>query len=969
MIPEFVKNPNVDIYKTGSYVVLDFETSNKDKGDALNEENAIVMAYWLVVDEHGNRKGRYCFANDIAQSKLVSDIESVDFVVAQNAKFELQWLHRCGLDLHSVVVYDTMIAEYVISGNRKRSLSLDATAKRYGLGAKEGLVAKMIKQGICPSTIRADWLKTYCKQDVLLTDKVFKAQLDWIDNNYPRLLNVVYTRCLLTPVLADIERNGMTLDAERVENTRNEYLQKLAEVDEKLYEINPDINWNSPKQKAEYLYDELGFNELTDFRGEVIRTPSGGRKTDSDTIEALNCKTEIQRTVVSLIKERNKYASALSKNLNFFYGVCREYGGVFRGVFNQCVTSTHRLSSSGRKLSFACLDGKEAGAQFQNLPRDFKSLFRASGKDRVLGEVDGSQLEFRVAGHLGRDEQVYYDVTHEVDIHAFTAQTLTAAGEETSRQDAKASCFPMHTKYLTPSGWKTYRDLKVGDTVLSYNQHKNKLELDTVIDKPPVQKGDVIEIGHSAWKFKCTPDHRWYGEKRTDRGSMGRKYVPGVVKAENINTSWKITTAAPFLSEGFISPDDAARLAWIYSDGSIRVSKLTGTTSQGKDGRRRAINACVIQSYKKFHKEVAELFGNPTYQVPDTGCFVWRLSSSYVRGLFNRCDLDPEKPDWTSFLFNCNNIARKKWLEAVLQAEGTQREHGQWRVSQNSGDFCEAIKLCATLEGYDIRVGKTRSYTGKVNETITLRKKRHITGQKIEKIFKGQEDVACITTNNHTVVVKQNETVTISGQTFRPLYGGSSGTPAVQEYCKAFRQKYNQLSDVQFGWATEASDTKRLETEWGMVYYFPYAEVTKSGYITDSTKIYNIPIQAFATAEIIPIALVFFWHMTKDTDIVIANTVHDSIICDMPRDSVAQFAEIGTECMIDHVYQYLRDVYDVEMYVPLGIGIKVGNHWNEPDKNLAPAIIEGIQECGYEAINDDDKEIKADQHRKFALSA
>ena len=639
MLPEWLTKPDPSIYRSGSYIVLDFETTNIEKGDPHVEDNQIVLAYWTVVRD-GRQTNKHCFGNELHQAALLKDIQSVDFIVAQNAKFELGWLARCGLDLRSVLVYDTMIAEYVIHGNKKVPLDEDSIAKRYKLGSKNKLVSRLIKMGICPSTIPRKWLLRYCGIDVHLCHDIFKKQLDKIESYHPPLLNVVYTRCLLTPVLADIEGNGMTLDPERVKEVREEYLAKLAEVDEELYELNPDINWNSPKQKAEYLYDTLGFSEPTDFRGEILKTPSGGRKTDTDTITQLKATNATQEKVVSLITERNKYASALSKNLDFFYGVCEEYGNVFRGVFNQCVTSTHRLSSSGRKLTFNCLDGKSAGAQFQNLPRHFKRLLTSSGRDRVIGEGDGSQLEFRVAGHLGRDEQVYYDITHGVDIHAFTASTLTNAGEPTSRQDAKAS-------------------------------------------------------------------------------------------------------------------------------------------------------------------------------------------------------------------------------------------------------------------------------------------------------------------------------------TFRPLYGGSSGTPAIQKYCKAFRTKYQSLSDTQEQWARDAVSTKRLVTEWGMVYYFPKTRVSSTGYIEGSTQIYNFPIQAFATAEIIPIALVYFWHRIKGHDIKIVNTVHDSIICDMDKTEVNNFSRLMALSMIDDAYFYLRTVYGVEMSVPLGVGVKVGSHWNEADTSLAPMITLGLEDAGYEVVNEDDEEFKCDAHKRL----
>ena len=646
MLPQFLTSPDPGIYLTGSYLVLDFETTNLDKGDALNDSNNIVLSSYKVVRR---KKGKVVstltkslVGNEVNQQELTDYISSVDFIVAHNVKFELQWLHRCGLDLRSVLVYDTLLAEYVINGNRRRALDLSSCCKRRGLPSKESLVDKLIKAGVCPSTIPTRWLMEYCEQDVNITDALFRKQLAHIKSTHRPLLNVVYTRCLLAPVLADIEKNGMNLDAASVLKVHTETSRELAEVEEELQAICGDINLNSPVQLADFLYDELGFKQLTGYDGEPLTTPSGKRKTDIDTITALVATNERQSKFKELIKRQTKLNSALTKNLNFFLGVCNEHEGYFRGVFNQTNTSTHRLSSSGKKLALRMLGGKESGCQFQNFPRAFKNLFASRFRGGKIGEGDGAQLEFRIAGHLGRDSQVLYDIVHNVDIHQYTADRLTEAGEGTTRQEAKSS-------------------------------------------------------------------------------------------------------------------------------------------------------------------------------------------------------------------------------------------------------------------------------------------------------------------------------------TFRPLYGGTKGTPAIEQYCQDFREKYKELSDTQYGWAREAAETKELKTEWGMIYYFPFAKVTKSGYIKDSTKIYNFPIQAFATAEIIPIALVYFWHRIKETEIIIVNTVHDSIICDLPPGTEEQFANTMCVAMIDDVDFYLKAVYDIELYTPLGCGIKVGDHWSKADKSLKTPIMRGIEKAGYEPINDkdEDEEFKAEAHRKM----
>ena len=144
-LPGFVKNPNPNLYWSDNYVVLDFETTTILKGSPLIEGNRIVLACW-------GRGGdvRSTFGSEYEQGELVKAINGADFIVAHNAKFELGWLRRCGIDLRTVCVYDTLIGEYVLGGNRFNlvQLSLANSLKRYGLEGKEDTIGMMFKAGI-----------------------------------------------------------------------------------------------------------------------------------------------------------------------------------------------------------------------------------------------------------------------------------------------------------------------------------------------------------------------------------------------------------------------------------------------------------------------------------------------------------------------------------------------------------------------------------------------------------------------------------------------------------------------------------------------------------------------------------------------------------------------------------------------------------------------------------------------------
>jgi DNA polymerase I-like protein with 3'-5' exonuclease and polymerase domains len=176
--------------------------------------------------------------------------------------------------------------------------------------------------------------------------------------------------------------------------------------------------------------------------------------------------------------------------------------------------------------------------------------------------------------------------------------------------------------------------------------------------------------------------------------------------------------------------------------------------------------------------------------------------------------------------------------------------------------------------------------------------------------------------------------------TFKPLYGGSSGTPAQQAYYGAFKERYHGIANCQTTWTHQVLRDKFLETEWGLRYFWPDTKMMRSGYITNSTSIYNYPVQAFATAEIIPCALVAAWHRMKGMESFMVNTVHDSIIAELHPEEVGLWHDVAQQCLIHDSYNLIRNLYGVELTVPLGAGVMVGTHWANNEAKDSETVYE-----------------------------
>ena len=100
-----------------------------------------------------------------------------------------------------------------------------------------------------------------------------------------------------------------------------------------------------------------------------------------------------------------------------------------------------------RLLQHRTSTGRFSGADpnMQNMPRGgtfpVKKIFVSRWEGGKILEADFAQLEFRTAAYLSQDATAIKEIEDGFDVHSYTAQVITDAGQPTSRQEAKAHTF------------------------------------------------------------------------------------------------------------------------------------------------------------------------------------------------------------------------------------------------------------------------------------------------------------------------------------------------------------------------------------------------------------------------------------------------------------------------------------------------------------------------------------------------
>jgi DNA polymerase I-like protein with 3'-5' exonuclease and polymerase domains len=164
--------------------------------------------------------------------------------------------------------------------------------------------------------------------------------------------------------------------------------------------------------------------------------------------------------------------------------------------------------------------------------------------------------------------------------------------------------------------------------------------------------------------------------------------------------------------------------------------------------------------------------------------------------------------------------------------------------------------------------------------------------------------------------------------TFKPLYGGILGTPKQMQYYRAFKNKYSGITRWHRELQNEALMSNKIKLPSGRQYFFPNVERLRSGSVTNSTAIKNYPVQGFATADLLPIALINLKNLLTKRNLktIICNTVHDSIVLDVYPDEEQQAITTLKEAMMS-LSNECEERYGFKYTMPVGIELKLGNDW------------------------------------------
>jgi DNA polymerase-1 len=323
--------------------------------------------------------------------------------VAQNLKYDLKVLLKYDIQIAGPQ-FDTMLAHYLANPDGRHGMDiLSEQYLHYKPVSITELIGKKGKNQLNFRDVPLDKATEYAAEDADITFQLKgKLHKELMDKQVAHLMQRL--EMPLVPVLADMEMEGIRIDADFLGNYSIELETMSKDLEKTIYNMSgANFNIASPKQMGEVLFDHMKIDP------KAKKTKTGQYKTDEATLQKLAAEHEIVSKIVDyrkVNKLRSTYVDALPKLIH-------PKTGRVHTSYAQAVAATGRLSSTNPNL--------------QNIPirtdmgKEIRKAFVPRDENHTLLAVDYSQIELRIVASVAEDPGMMEAFHAGIDIHTATA--------------------------------------------------------------------------------------------------------------------------------------------------------------------------------------------------------------------------------------------------------------------------------------------------------------------------------------------------------------------------------------------------------------------------------------------------------------------------------------------------------------------------------------------------------------------
>jgi len=339
--------------------------------------------------------------------------------IGQNIKYDMMMLKWYGFALKGNI-YDTMLANYVIDPDGKRSMDMMSIKYlNYQPVSIETLIGKKGKGQGSMRDAPLEAVKEYAAEDADITLQLKQAFDPLLkEKEVSQVFEKVENP--LVPVLVDMECEGVNLDVNFLNLYSKDLETDIRKAEENIYNhAGVKFNIGSPKQLGEVLF------EVMKIDAGQKKTKTGQYATGEDILQKLRNKHQVVEDILAyreLTKLKSTYVDSLP-------GLINPRTGRLHTSYNQAVAVTGRLSSNNPNL--------------QNIPirtdrgREIRKAFISRDSSHKLVSADYSQIELRIVAAISGDENMIAAFKANKDIHTATAAKVYGVEESEVTKDMR----------------------------------------------------------------------------------------------------------------------------------------------------------------------------------------------------------------------------------------------------------------------------------------------------------------------------------------------------------------------------------------------------------------------------------------------------------------------------------------------------------------------------------------------------
>ncbi|MDG1283103.1 MAG: DNA polymerase, partial [Flavobacteriales bacterium] len=368
-----------------------------------NTANSLLTQIVGIAISFRNEEGYYLPFNQSTTTICKEIFGNTEIkIIGFDLKFSIKVLHRHGILLKGNL-FDVQISHYLLHPDRRHTLRLISENYLSSQIIERTSILGKGKDSQLFSDINRDLVTSYACQhslNIFMLSKILFKEMTY--NNLADLFENI--EIPLTYVLANMEKEGISLDVDMLKNYSIKLTKDLELITSTIHEMAGEkFNISSPKQMGELLFEKMSLSK------KPKKTKSGQYSTSEEILLQLKDKHPIIGKILSyraIKKLLSTYVDALPNLVNI-------NTNRIHTTFNQSVASTGRLSSVNPNI--------------QNIPirtdlgMKVREAFIPRNLNFTLIAADYSQIELRIMASLSNDKGMLNAFNNGIDIHSATA--------------------------------------------------------------------------------------------------------------------------------------------------------------------------------------------------------------------------------------------------------------------------------------------------------------------------------------------------------------------------------------------------------------------------------------------------------------------------------------------------------------------------------------------------------------------